>query len=658
MIYLKRAYYASSIKEFLQKDPYTIFGEITSNDQFASDDLQKNAWKEEIKILKNTLPAFPNGYVLFEYTIPRIGNRIDAIVLLPGIVFLLEFKVGETTYPHYALEQVTDYALDLHDFHKESHNKLLSPILICTNAPQKHDSIDFLQELILEPCCCNAENLKNTMEQLHNSYAQTSTAFSPLEWINSIYMPTPTIIEAAQALYMGHNVEDISRSDASAKNLRQTTKAIYDIIDHSKQTNTKSICFVTGVPGAGKTLAGLNIAIERQKVDQQEHAVFLSGNGPLVDVLQEALARDDEQRNGTKKSVALRKAKEFIQIIHHFRDDAISVDTPPIERVAIFDEAQRAWDEANLSDFMKRKKGVLDFHMSEPEFLISILNRHKGWAVIVCLVGGGQEINKGESAGIHGWLNAIRNQYKDWNIYLSNQITDEEYTKDSLLEEITQGLSLQFVEDLHLSVSLRSFRNENVSKFVKALLDIDQNTAHSLYNKIQKDYPIYMTRNLNTAKRWIKQKAKGSQRYGLIASSGAKRLRQYGIWVQSKIDPPIWFLNNKEDIRSSYFLEETATEFDIQGLELDWTIVCWDANLRIENNKLAFYNLKGTKWNKILKEENQLYLKNAYRVLLTRARQGFIIFVPYGDANDPTMSPAFYNSIYKYLHSIGIQEIQ
>ena len=657
MIYLKRAYYASSIKEFLQKDNYTIFGEITSNDQFASDDLQKNAWKEEIKILKNVLSTFPNGYVLFEYTIPRIGNRIDAIVLLPGIIFLLEFKVGESSYPHYALEQVTDYALDLHDFHKESHNKLLSPILICTNAPQKQASIDFLQELILEPCCCNAENLKNTMEHLHNTYAQTSTAFYPWEWINSIYMPTPTIIEAAQALYTGHNVEDISRSDASAKNLQQTTKAIYDIIDHSKQTNTKAICFVTGVPGAGKTLAGLNIAIERQKVDQQEHAVFLSGNGPLVDVLQEALARDDEQRNGTKKSVALRKAKEFIQIIHHFRDDAISVDTPPIERVAIFDEAQRAWDEANLSDFMKRKKGVSDFHMSEPEFLISILNRHKGWAVIVCLVGGGQEINKGESAGIHGWLNAIRDKYKDWNIYLSNQITDEEYTKGSLLEEMTQGLSLQFVEDLHLSVSLRSFRNENVSKFVKALLDMDQHTAHILYNKIQADYPIYMTRNLNTAKRWIKQKAKGSQRYGLVASSGAKRLRQYGIWVQNKIDPPVWFLNNKEDIRSSYFLEETATEFDIQGLELDWTIVCWDANLRIENNELAFYNLKGTKWNKILKEENQLYLKNAYRVLLTRARQGFIIFVPYGDADDPTMSPTFYDSIHTYLHSIGIQEI-
>lgn len=296
---MKRAYYSSNINEFIHKSEYEIFGEITSNDQFSAEDLQKNTWKKEIEILKRELSNFLDGHLLFEYTIPRIGNRIDNVVLYKGIVFLLEFKVGESTY-----------------------------------------------------------------------------------------------IEAAQALYSGHNVEDISRNDASAKNLNQTTKAINEIIDYSKANNKKSICFITGVPGAGKTLAGLNIAIERQKVDEDEHAVFLSGNGPLVDVLQEALCRDDVKRNGIKKTVAMRKAKEFIQIIHHFRDDAISVDTPPAERVTIFDEAQRAWDELNLSDFMKRKKGVLDFNMSEPEFLISILNRHKGWATIICLIGGGQEINK------------------------------------------------------------------------------------------------------------------------------------------------------------------------------------------------------------------------------------------------------------------------
>ena len=482
-------------------------------------------------------------------------------------------------------------------------------------------------------------------------------SFNPDNWINSLYMPTPTIIEAAQALYMGHNVDDISRNDASAKNLNQTTKAINEIIDYSKANNKKSICFITGVPGAGKTLAGLNIAIERQKVDENEHAVFLSGNGPLVDVLQEALARDDVERNGTKKTEAMRKAKEFIQIIHHFRDDAISVDTPPIERVAIFDEAQRAWDEPNLTDFMKRKKGVLDFNMSEPEFLISILNRHEGWSTIVCLIGGGQEINKGESAGISGWFESLRNNYPDWNVYISDKITDEEYSKGNSFEELAEGINYKIIENLHLSVSLRSFRSENVAAFVKAVLDVDKAVAKELYKQFNKDYPICITRDLKTAKKWVREKSKGSQRYGMTASSGAKRLRKYGVWVQNKVDAPNWFLNDKDDVRASYFLEETATEFDIQGLELDWTIVCWDANLRFNLNHFEYYNFNGTKWQNINKEDNILYLKNAYRVLLTRARQGFVIFVPTGDENDITMQPDFYDGVHNYLKDIGIKEV-
>ncbi|MDU4622645.1 MAG: DNA/RNA helicase domain-containing protein, partial [Clostridioides difficile] len=378
---MKRAYYSSSVNEFIVKDIFTIFGEITCNDQFAADDLQKNTWKKEIGILKRELSTFKDGHLLFEYTIPRIGSRIDNVLIYKGIVFLLEFKVDEDTYPRHAIEQVTDYALDLNCFHKESHDKLLVPILICTKAPQKDQRIRMMKENILETYCCNEFNIGKYIKKICTTYNRSS--FNSDTWINSLYMPTPTIIEAAQALYMGHNVEDISRNDASAKNLNQTTKAINKIIDYSKTHNRKSICFITGVPGAGKTLAGLNIAIERQKVDENEHAVFLSGNGPLVDVLQEALARDDVTRNGIRKSEAIRKAKEFIQIIHHFRDEAISVDTPPIERVTIFDEAQRAWDEPNLTNFMKRKKGVLDFNMSEPEFLISILNRHIGWATIV-----------------------------------------------------------------------------------------------------------------------------------------------------------------------------------------------------------------------------------------------------------------------------------
>lgn len=471
-------------------------------------------------------------------------------------------------------------------------------------------------------------------------------------------MPTPTIIEAAQALYLGHNVEDISRNDASAKNLNQTTKAVNKIIDYSKANNRKSICFITGVPGAGKTLAGLNIAVERQKISEDEHAVFLSGNGPLVDVLQEALARDDAKRNHISRKEAFRKVKEFIQIIHHFRDDAISVDTPPVEKVAIFDEAQRAWDEQNLIDFMKKKKHIEDFNMSEPEFLISILNRHNDWATIICLIGGGQEINKGESAGIYGWFDSLRNNYPNWDIYVSDKITDDEYSKGHNFAEMTKNMNVNIIEDLHLAVSLRSFRSENVSNFVKALLDVDIDTAKRLYEQFNNDYPVFVTRNLHKAKLWVRSQAKGSQRYGLTASSGAKRLRKYGIWVQNKIEATNWFLNGKNDVRSSFRLEETATEFDIQGLELDWTIVCWDADLRFENDDFKHLKFVGTKWQNIKSADNILYLKNAYRVLLTRARQGFVIFVPTGDETDITAKPEYYDGIYRYLKSVGIKELE
>lgn len=653
---VKRSYYSNDIQSFLNQDNYSIFGEITTNDQFSAEDLQKNTWNREIEILKRELSQLLDGHIIFEYTIPRIGNRIDNIVIYKGIIFLLEFKVGEKKYHSYAIEQVTDYAFDLSCFHKESHNRLLVPILISTKAHSVKQEIRISKDNVLETICCNEYEIAKYITEVSLKFIQDEII--PDDWINSLYMPTPTIIEAAQALYLGHNVEDISRNDASAKNLNQTTKAINKIIDYSKANNRKSICFITGVPGAGKTLAGLNIAVERQKIAEDEHAVFLSGNGPLVDVLQEALARDDAKRNHISRKEASRKVKEFIQIIHHFRDDAISVDTPPVEKVAIFDEAQRAWDEQNLTDFMKKKKHIEDFNMSEPEFLISILNRHNDWATIICLIGGGQEINKGESAGIYGWFDSLRNNYPNWDIYVSDKITDDEYSKGHNFAEMTKNMNVNIIEDLHLAVSLRSFRSENLSNFVKALLDVDIDTAKRLYEQFNNDYPVFVTRNLHKAKLWVRSQAKGSQRYGLTASSGAKRLRKYGIWVQNKIEATNWFLNGKNDVRSSFHLEETATEFDIQGLERDWTIVCWDADLRFENGDFKHLKFVGTKWQNIKSADNILYLKNAYRVLLTRARQGFVIFVPTGDETDMTAKPEYYDGIYRYLKSVGIKELE
>jgi broad-specificity NMP kinase len=398
---LPRVFYSESIRRFLSQSDEEILGILASNNSFELNDLQRNTWLEEIRILKSAISEFKDGCIIFEYTIPRMGKRIDVIIILRGIIFLLEFKVGSSSYDRSAINQVIDYALDLKNFHSESLKRLLVPILVATKGRDVLLNAGLLKDGIYKPLLCNSNNIKAAIDFIFSKEKEVN--FEPLDWINASYAPTPTIIEAAQALYKGHNVAEISRNDASAINLARTSREISKIIEYSKVNRKKSICFITGVPGAGKTLVGLNIANERHNFDKNEHAVFLSGNKPLVNVLQEALARDESKRKGITKAEALAKAKAFIQIIHHFRDDAISTDEAPIEKVAIFDEAQRAWTKEQLEKFMTQKKGKPNFNMSEPEFLIRVMDRHTDWAVIICLIGGGQEINTGE-AGLSEWF--------------------------------------------------------------------------------------------------------------------------------------------------------------------------------------------------------------------------------------------------------------
>lgn len=656
---MARAFYADSVENFLCRDENTILGMLVRGNPFPLEDLQRNVWLEEIRILKRAFSTNSRGYILFEYSIPRMGSRVDVIYLVDGMIFLLEFKLGASSYEQHAILQVTDYALDLKNFHEGSHRRHIIPILVATKAEARPMVVREMKDGISEVICCNRQNILDAIELVVAQHDATS--FDPVEWMNAPYAPTPTIIEAAQVLYRGHRVSDIARSDAGAINLDETTGAINDIIEKSKREFRKSICFVTGVPGAGKTLAGLNIANERHHFDESEHAVFLSGNQPLVTVLQEALARDEyDQKRLTQvitKQDALRHAKTFIQMIYHFRDDALSSDNAPVEKVVIFDEAQRAWTKGKLSSFMAQKKGHVNFTMSEPEFLIHVMDRHRDWAVIVCLVGGGQEIHTGE-AGLPEWFEALRGRFSHWDVYLSRHITDREYVRERTIEELLGDLFYSFVDDLHLSVSLRSFRSELVAQFVKALLDVELEHARTIYSEIHPDYPIVLTRNLSSAKYWINEQAKGTERYGMTASAGGRRLRSEGIWVEKKIDAANWFLNDFDDVRSSYYLEETATEFDIQGLELDWSIVCWDADLRFVNGRFEHHRFRGTKWQRIHKKEDQLYLLNAYRVLLTRARQGLVIFIPQGDPCDPTRLPEFYEGIYRYLKQLGVKQIK
>jgi DUF2075 family protein len=658
---VKREYYSDTIKNFLNPSIDEVYGKIAQGSDFPVELSQRSAWLEEIDILRRVLAPY-DGAVYFEYSIPRMGERIDVVLIIGSVIFVLEFKTGAKEFTAYAIDQVTDYALDLKNFHETSHDPLIAPVLIATRASGVLPIISMTpqNDKLLRPVRTNTEQLDEVIKNV--------LAFSggePIdwyEWRSGRYSPTPTIMEASLVLYRSHSVADISRSDASAINLSQTSDTISEIIQKTKARAQKAICFVTGVPGAGKTLVGLNIATKYIDKADSHHSVFLSGNGPLVNILQEALARDmvsrTKARGGKiKKGEAKSRVKAFIQNVHHFRDEClVDEKNPPIDHVALFDEAQRAWNRAMTADFMQRKKKRSGFDASEPEFLISCLDRHPDWAVIICLVGGGQEINRGE-AGITEWIESLMRRFPDWHVYISPRLTDSEYGAGDVLKRLESHRHVSHLESLHLSVSMRSFRAENVSLLVKQVLDLDTEGARATLDQLRDKYPVVITRDLARAKRWLKEQSRGTERYGIIVSSQAERLKPQAIDVKSPMDPIHWFLDGKEDVRSSYYLEDVATEFDVQGLELDWACITWDADFRYARSGWTHKSFCGDRWNNIKDEDRQKFQKNAYRVLLTRARQGMVIVVPAGDREDPTRDPAFYDPTYEYLNQIGFREI-
>jgi DNA polymerase III delta prime subunit len=655
-----RAFYAEPISSFLAQSSTHILGELSRPGIFAITPAQSSAWEDEIRLLKEALKGI-DGFLCLEFDVPRIGSRIDAVVLSGGCIFVLEFKAGESSFHREAINQVWDYALDLKNFHRASHHSPIVPILICTLA--KKGSSELSQpfaDRVYDPIATNPETLPLLLRT-----ALSIIDAAPIdadEWVSSPYQPTPTIIEAAQSLYSRHSVEDIFRHDAGARNLAVTSKRVEELIEQASRQREKHIIFVTGVPGAGKTLIGLNVATKKRKEHQQTHAVFLSGNGPLVAVLREALTRDEVQRlkalqKKVHKGEVGQKVKSFIQNVHHFRDAALQCGEAPSDRVVIFDEAQRAWDKAMTSSFMARKKNRPDFNQSEPEFLISYMNRHVDWAVVICLVGGGQEINRGE-AGISGWLDAIQQSFPDWNVHVSPNLTDSEYAAGDALSHLSGVRAISKDPDLHLSVSMRSFRAENVSVFVKSVLDGEMAAAKEQLSLLHDRFPIVITRDLARAKNWIRSKARGSERFGLIASSGAERLRPHAVDVRFEINPIHWFLNGSSDVRSSFYMEDPATEFQVQGLELDWVCMTWDADLRLSRSRdWSYHSFRGDKWTNVHKSETRQYLLNAYRVLLTRARQGMAIFVPPGDEADHTRKPTYYDHTFEFLKEIGLEVI-
>ena len=709
---MSRCLYNSSFENFINSDNDSILGELNRKVHGVVLTTSMEAWESEISIMKDVISSLSTdaGEIIYEYDIPRLGKRVDVVLLVEGIVFCLEFKVGESRILETDVDQVLDYALDLKNFHKFSEDRIIVPILIATNYKNSSTNIQMsvYDDRVVNPLVTGKAGVSYLINEVLKQFPNESPV-NP-DWIISPYAPTPTIIEAAKSLYENHTVEDITRHEADKVSTDRTISYILDVIQKSKEAQKKSICFVTGVPGAGKTLVGLDVAVKQTYQGQdvpieEEQAVYLSGNGPLVAVLTEALAQDNFKKgkaNGEKKKItdSRREVSKSIQIIHRYRDNMLAKIKNPVENgvleidpakavkmaksgfgevehVAIFDEAQRSWTHKRLADYLKRggtygnKLKVPNFPLSEAAFLIWSLDQREDWATIVCLVGGGQEINTGE-AGISEWIKALNEQFPHWNVYISPKLTDAEYAEGKVNELLKDNANVTYSEDLHLGVSLRSFRAEKLSAFVHALLSFDI-SASQLYNEIKEKYPIVLTRDMAKARKWLHDKVRGTERTGVLVTKESARFKPLAVHILPSGDENAvhWFLDDKSDVRSSNYLEDAATEIQVQGLELDYTCLLWDADMRYEDGKWSFHRFNGqTKWveqigNTESKQELMKYMLNAYRVLLTRARSGMVICVPEGNPNktlngfweDSTRLPKFYDGTYQYLKSLGIEEI-
>lgn len=658
---MERAFYTASFRQVAHSSVRILVDELISASGragYPANDNQIAAWREEVEVLQPALAPL-EGKAFFEFTIPRMGRRADAVLVSGAVIFVVEFKVGEDRFPNAARNQVWDYALDLKNFHETSHTVTIVPILVSTRAADSAPTgVRRGEDGVWDPLEVSAAGLPTLLSTVLSQVS--GPIIDAATWEAGGYLPTPTIVEAALALYNRHSVVEISRSDAGATNISRTSTTLQSVIESSARLGRKSLCLVTGVPGSGKTLVGLNLATTNFDPKGALYSVYLSGNGPLVKVLVEALARDSSrkgEKRGERESLdsSRRKVRAFIQNVHNFRDEYFGNEKRPPEHVAIFDEAQRAWNREQTSRFMIRKRGKAGAEQSEPEFLLEALDRHPDWAVVVCLVGGGQEINTGES-GMAEWLRAAEHADASWDLYLSDRIAESEYGVTSEVRSLISSGKARSTPELHLSSSVRSFRAENVSELVRAILDLDVEDA--VRHRLAADrYPIVLTRHLPVAREWLRTRARGSERMGLVVSSAAERLKPLAIDVRAQIDPVHWFLDPMNDTRSCSFLEDAATEFQIQGLELDWACLAWDADLRMTESGWDYWSFVGAGWKRIRDAQRRNYLRNAYRVLLTRARQGMVIFIPEGDPQDPTRSPGFYDPTYGYLRGLGFPEL-
>jgi hypothetical protein len=670
------AYYRAPLGKFVSDPATEINWKLAvenGNAQFPLEPEAIRAWElqlpplvEGCRRLISALPEAANFEILLEYPIPRVGKRIDAVLLMHEVIVAIETKTGLSATT--AERQVDDYAINLACFHEPSAKRTIVPMVISDGHVATAGVRPFADDVV-RPC---RRATTYTVGEALISIARDECHFAmpsidATEWNEGVFHPIPPIIDAAVRLYSENEVFEIGHAAAAREDLNRATNSLAEIVRDARDANDKAICFITGVPGSGKTLVGLNAVHHKELRDS---ASFLSGNGPLVKILREALIRDDVRRprkNGERRTrrAAETAVQAFIQSVHRFADTHYKDQAPtPAEKVLVFDEAQRAWD-AKQNQRAKRPP------VSEAHMMLDVMNRHDGWAVLVCLVGGGQEINRGE-AGLSEWGVALRN-FEGWNVYASPEVlNDKSGGPFSLFKENDPKPDrITRVEDFHLKVCNRSIRSSQISAWVDAVLRGDSSSARSITSETSS--PPILSRDLPTVRQWLREKRRGLTRAGLVASSGSARLRPDGLETSfdfhQRFEWERWFLDRDSceepdcdhkycnDVRASSKLEVAATQFEIQGLELDWIGVCWGEDLLWNGKEWRSLSFNGKTWKPGTDPQKHKYRVNGYRVLLTRARQGMIIYVPKPDTSDSSRLHEDLDLTAEFLIKCGASEL-
>lgn len=607
-------------------------------------DTQLHAWRQQIALLRTALRGLPDTWrVLFEYPLLRLGRRIDTVLLTEAAILVLEFKVGATAISVLDRQQTEDYALDLFDFHAESRAHPVVPILVATQSRVPAVQWPLLWHGVTPVFVASAATLGSLLQDITTRFPVPVRPLDSGAWEVAPYRPVPTIVEAATMLYNRHGVGDIAAARADVGNLGRTTTAIRQRIDAARSAARHEVLFVTGIPGAGKTLCGLNAVF-----GAVTGAAFLTGNLPLVHVMREALVRDAHER-GRSLRVARQETESAIQPLIGFLRDNLSRTEPPHEHVVVFDEAQRAWD----AEFGRRKFGHAQ---SEAALFLDIMRRHQDWAVIIALVGTGQEINTGE-AGLAAWGEALAAR-PDWRVSAPAGVLGARDPRQRLFDALPEGMQID--PALHLNVPIRSIRSTAAAPWVDAVLSGDAGQAVAIADAAG-GVPFLLTRSLPDARAALRRLARGTRRAGLVCSAGARRLVADGIWPNfPHLDATAianWFLRRWPDVRASDALELPATQFACQGLELDHVGLCWGNDLIRRDGRMDWIarSLAGTRWQEPRGEAAIAFQINTYRVLLTRARYETVIWVPAGDAVDATRDPATFDAIARFLCDCGAQ---